>query len=119
MEEQPYTDNPTLDRFLTEMVAGIKDIQRTLSEHTDVHNDIAIMVEGCNEKLNYTNGKVGELIKWRERINGGSIVSGIFMSVIVIPILGWCVYSLITLPERINQVVKDALVIYEIPHEKD
>ena len=115
MEEQPYTNDKQLDRFLTEMVAGINDIKRTLSEHTDVHNEIVGMVGKSNTKLDYTNGKVGELIKWRERMNGGSAVAGIFMSIIVIPILGWSVWTLIHLPIMIQEAVQDALVVYEIP----
>lgn len=115
MEKQPYTDNPTLDRFLTEMVGGIHDIKNTLESHTGVHNNIMDAVGKSNNKLDYTNGKVGELIKWRERINGGMAVAGVFMSIIVIPILAWSVYSLVRLPQTIQESIQEALVVYEIP----
>lgn len=90
-------------------------IKAMLESHTEVHKNIMDTVGSSNTKLDYTNGKVGELIKWRERMNGGAAVAGVFMSVIVIPILAWSVYSLVKLPETIRESVQEALVIYETP----
>ena len=90
-------------------------IKGMLESHTDVHKNIMDTVSSSNTKLDYTNGKVGELIKWRERMNGGAAVAGVFMTIIVIPILSWSVYSLVKLPETIRGSVQESLVIYETP----
>lgn len=112
MPEQPYTEDQHLDRFLTELSGRISNIQETLAEHTNVHTKTLAEVK-------YTNGKVGEVMKWRERVNGGALVAGIFMSVVVMPILAWSVYTLVRLPETVRnatqQAVQDALIIYETP----
>lgn len=106
-------ENPFTNREITAMFETIKGL---LEAHTLVHNDIVTAVGEVDTKVGYTNGKVGELIKWRERINGGAIVAGAFMTVIVIPILGWCVYSLVKLPETIHNSVEEALSVYEVPN---
>jgi hypothetical protein len=61
-----------------------------------------------------TNGKVADINKWRERANGGAMVAGIFMSVIVIPILAWAIYVLVNIHTTIQQSVDAALSVYNI-----
>lgn len=88
----------------------------SISERLDMHMKLS---SDANDEIielqKYTNGKVGELVKWRERVNGGAAVAGVFMSIIVIPILGWSVWSLVHLPQMIQKAVQEALVVYEIP----
>lgn len=71
----------------------------------DVKKDLT----DIKEQTKKTNGSVADINKWRERVNGGSIVAGIFMTVIVIPILGWALFVLVNLPTTVHQAVDDAL----------
>lgn len=105
MPEQPYTENPQLDRFLTNIKDGMN-----------------AGFGGVNSRLDTLNGKVAaheatnnEFSKWRERVNGGMLASGVFMTVIVIPILLWAVWSLVNFKDSMRAEIKDALSIYEVP----
>ncbi len=68
-------------------------------------------IEGQTTK---TNGAVADLNKWRERVNGGAIVAGVFMTVAILPILSWALYILLNINSIINQSVAQALSAYQI-----
>ena len=61
-----------------------------------------------------TNGKVADINKWRERANGAGIAVSIFMSVIVMPILAWSIFTLVNVDSAIDSAVDKALSAYEI-----
>ena len=67
------------------------------------------------EQTKKTNGSVAEINKWRERVNGGALVASIFMSVIVIPMFSWCIYTMLHIDDMISSGIKDALSVYETP----
>lgn len=64
--------------------------------------------------VNLTNGKVADINKWRERANGGALVAGCFMTVIVIPILAWAIYILVNINTIIHSSIDEALSAYNI-----
>lgn len=66
-----------------------------------------------------TNGSVAEINKWRERMNGMGVATGIFMTMIVMPILIWSVYVLVNIKETVHQSIDDALQAYEITNENN
>ena len=105
MTEQPFTKNPKLDRFITNMEHSIDNIKETLLEHTGVHSQIL-------EQTTTTNGKVASIQKWRERTNG-VMISLLFLFPFLIAGLWWA--SSIILHNSIEDAVKSALSIYEIP----
>ena len=76
---------------------------------------------GLDEKLDLilrqttkTNGSVANINRWRERVNGGSMVAGVFMTIVVVPILSWAIYVLVNITSVIHQSVDEALSAYEI-----
>lgn len=104
-QEQPYTKNPKLDRFITNMEHSIESIKETLVEHTMVHAQIL-------EQTTTTNGKVASIQKWRERTNGG-LVALIFLFPFLLGGLWWV--SSIVLQDTIEKAVESALTVYEMP----
>lgn len=79
----------------------------------DVEKDVArILVQ-----TTATNGSVANLNRWRERINGGAAVTGVFMSLVVMPILVYAIITLVNLPTTINEAVNKALSSYSISNE--
>lgn len=61
-----------------------------------------------------TNGSVADINKWRERANGGFFVAAAFMTVVIIPILGWALYVLVNLPQTVHESVDQALSAYDV-----
>lgn len=85
MEAQPFTDNPHLDRFLTEMSGDMKDIQKTLLEQNEVHEKILAQTLK-------TNGRVTALetdVATRRSTN--RIISYIVLPLvgILVSVIGW------------------------------
>lgn len=64
--------------------------------------------------VNLTNGKVADINRWRERANGGAIVAGVFMTIIVMPILIWSVWVLVNINSIIHKSVDETLSAYNI-----
>lgn len=61
-----------------------------------------------------TNGAVADINKWRERINGGAIVAGFFLTLVIIPILTWAVYVLVNIDATVQSSIVKALSVYDI-----
>ena len=104
MKDEEYTNREISSMF--------KNIEEKLDMHIDSSQKMHGEILG---EVKYTNGKVGELVKWRERVNGGAIVCSIFFSVIVIPVTSWLIYSFIHIPETIKESVQEAVKVYEVP----
>lgn len=84
---------------------------REIREHWhDVKNDL----QEIKLQTQATNGSVANINKWRERMNGGAIVAGVFMTVVVIPILIWSISILVNIKETIHNSVVDTLQAYDI-----
>lgn len=95
-----------------------KDIPYTNRELREKWHDISNDLQNIIVQTTKTNGSVAELNRWRERINGGAIVTGVFMSLIVMPILVFAIITLVNLPESIDEAVDKALSAYEVKIEK-
>lgn len=76
------------------------------SKYQDI-TDALIRIETQTTK---TNGHVADINKWRERMNGGAVVAGVFMTFVVMPILAWSLIVLVNLPNTINNGIQEALV---------
>lgn len=92
MDEQDFTN-----REIQAMFAEIKDGNSRIETQTKA-----------------TNGKVADIQKWREQVNGGAKVAAFFSAVLIVPILGWALYTVSTVDERVRSSVNDALSAYEI-----
>lgn len=103
MNEQPFTKNPHLDRFLTNMSNAMDNITNKLDEHAEVHTQIL-------EQTTATNGKVASIQKWRERMNGAVVVI-VFLIPTLIGFIGWMAYQITTFDSQIQK----ALSVYEAP----
>lgn len=90
MPEQDFTNREINDKF--------NNLMSKLDAHTIVHSQIL-------NAVNETNGKVADVQKWRERMNGGSLVASFFFAVLVIPILTWAVYTLAHIETIIDESV--------------
>lgn len=77
-------------------------------------HDIADDLQTIIIQTTKTNGSVADLNRWRERMNGGAIVAGVFMTVIVIPILAWSLYVLVNINQTVHESVDAALSAYNI-----
>lgn len=103
MSEQPFTKNPQLDRFLTNMDNAMANLDTKLDEHAQVHEQIL-------QQTTATNGKVASIQKWRERMNGAVTVM-VFLLPTLIGFIGWMAYEITTFDSQIQ----DALSVYESP----
>lgn len=94
-----------------------KDTPYSNREIREKWHDIANDLQSILTQTTKTNGSVADLNRWRERMNGGAVVAGIFMTVIVVPILGYALYTLVNLPNTIHEAVDQALQAYNITTE--
>ena len=51
-----------------------------------------------------TNGKVAAIIKWKERVIGATKMAGYFVVLVLLPILSWALYQVVTIDDRIQGV---------------
>lgn len=103
MQEQPFTKNPQLDRFLTNLNNTITGLDEKLDEHTVVHTKILAQTTA-------TNGKIADIQKWRERMNGAVSVM-IFVVPTILAFIGWMAYQI----TRFDDQIQEALSVYEVP----
>lgn len=102
-QDMPYTNRELREKW--------HDIANSLST---ISTEMTNGFDEVKAKQNLTNGSVADVNKWRERINGGAIVAGFFMSVVVLPILCWAIYVLINIQETIHRSVDEALQAYNV-----
>jgi predicted Na+-dependent transporter len=65
-------------------------------------------------KQDQTNGNVKSLQLWRAGLTGATGV----LTLIMVPLLGWALYTLSSIDERINRGVQSALSAYEVTVQK-
>lgn len=104
MPESDFTN-----REINAMFAGVMN---KLDDHSVVHDKILSAV-------NTTNGKVADIQRWREQVNGGAKVAAFFMAMIVMPILGWSIFVLSQRENKIHDSIDEALSAYEIQYENN
>lgn len=83
-------------------------------EIKEMFNEVKKDLSDIKTQTTKTNGSVADINKWRERVNGGSIVAGVFMTIVVMPILAWAIYVLVNINSVIHQSVDEALSAYDI-----
>ena len=103
MNDQPFTKNPHLDRFLTNMNNAMANLDNKLDEHAEVHEQILAQTTA-------TNGKVASIQKWRERMNGAVLVI-VFLLPTLIGLMSWMAYEITNFDDYVQQALKQ----YEVP----
>jgi len=118
MSEEPYKNREIKELF------GAAD-ERADAFHEKLMERMGVFEENTTSSLDRieeqtkkTNGAVADINKWRERVNGMGIASGVFMTIIVIPILGWSLYILVNINNTVHQSVDQALSAYNITTAK-
>lgn len=101
----------------SEEISG-KDLPYTNREQREWRHDTANSLQRIELQTTKTNGSVADLNRWRERMNGGAMVAGVFMTIVVMPILCWAIYVLVNLPHTIDDSVQKALQAYDIVETK-
>lgn len=96
-----------------EEVSG-KDLPYTNREQREWRHDTANSLQRIEFQTIKTNGSVADINRWRERMNGGAAVAGVFMTFIVIPILAWAIFVLVHITDTIHNSVQEALQAYDI-----
>jgi hypothetical protein len=109
MPEQDYSNR--------EIQAMFDGVMSKLEEHGEKHDQILGVAYEVRAEARATNGKVAEINKWREQVNGGAKVAAFFMTVIVVPILAWAIFVLSTIESKIHQSIDEALQAYNINNE--
>jgi len=114
MPEEPYKNREVKEMFdaADERADAFHD--KLLERMSVFEDNTTSSLDRIETQTTKTNGAVADINKWRERINGGAIASGVFMTVIVIPILCWAIYVLVNIQQTIHQSIDEALAAYEI-----
>lgn len=91
-----------------------QDAPYTNREIREKWHDTSNVLQRIEQKVDRTNGSVADLNRWRERVNGGMTVAGIAATIIVVPILGWAIYTLVNIKDTIHNSIVDTLQAYDI-----
>lgn len=114
MSEEPYS-NRELKEMFTSQDEKSETFHNNLMQRMDVfESNTSTSLIRIEEQTKKTNGSVADINKWRERTNGIMIASGVFMTMVVIPILGWALYVLVNLPNTVHKAVDQSLSAYNI-----
>lgn len=96
------------------MNEDLSDKPYTNREIREKWHDQANITQNILLQTTKTNGSVADINRWRERVNGMAIAAGIFMTLIVVPILAWAIYVLVNIQQTIHVSVDDALSAYNV-----
>lgn len=112
-------DSPFKNREIIEMIEASNKRSDTfhdtlMQRMDDFEKNTSGSLERIETQTKKTNGSVAEINRWRERANGAGLASGIFMTLVVLPILGWALYVLSTVNGQVHQAVDQALSAYSI-----
>lgn len=91
----------------TEIRVKFQRIEDTLERQDDSLKRIEAMGRDTNVKVGYTNGKVGELVKWRERATGAGWAFGVFATLVIVPLAGWLLYNQSQEPDRMQAAMSN------------
>ncbi len=70
-------------------------------------------LERIETQTTKTNGHVADISEWRQRVNGGALVASAFMTIVIIPMFSWCIYTMLHLDDSISKGISDALENYD------
>lgn len=98
MTEAPFTNR--------ELQGMFEEIKEKLNSHTTVHIEILNQVKS-------TNGKVAEIQKWRERINGALQAAGVLCILIILPFIIWFISWSFNRINSIDEIVAKSLNDYQ------
>lgn len=110
----------TIEEIIKDLPSILTHIEDTLKNHTDAHTRIELSVRKVDEKISFTNGKVADLIKWREQVKGASMalkgVWGLLAIFVVASIFGmfymWVEFQ--SIDYRIRDVLVKELENYQL-----
>jgi len=74
------------------------------------HRGVETKLDEILEQTTQTNGKVAEIQRWRERVTGATGV----VVLILVPILGWGLWQLTKIDEKVQNGMSAELSKYEI-----
>lgn len=118
MPEEPYK-NREIKELFSAADERADAFHAKLMERMGVFEDNTTnSLDRIEEQTKKTNGTVADINRWRERVNGMAIASGIFMTVIVVPILAWSLYVLVNINESVHVAIDEALSAYDINTNK-
>lgn len=89
----------------TEIRLKFQSIENTLGGQDATLNRIEAMGEDTNAKVAYTNGKVANIIKGNERAVGAAWAFGLCFTLIVLPLLGYALYTEAQVPTVIQHSI--------------
>lgn len=93
----------------------IQEMFKAADDRADsFHDKLMDKLDGIEFQTTKTNGSIADINRWRERVNGMAIASGVFMTIVVMPVLAWAIFVLVNIQEQIHQAVDDALQAYDI-----
>lgn len=80
-------------------------------EIDNMFNEIRDTLGRVEEQTKRTNGRVTSLERWKYSLGGAMAV----LTALVVPILGWALYTLVTINTVVHQAVDDAISAYHLP----
>lgn len=105
-DEKPYSNREIRQKW-EEVSATLKEMKESQAIS---HAEMKDTQKETLAQVKYTNGRVTELEKWKFFISGGMTV----ITVIVLPLLGWALYTLSNIDTQIDNGIKSALSSYDI-----
>ena len=87
--------NREIDTFFKSVMETLKSIKET--------------VDGVDDKLQYTNGKIATVKAWKEQVVG----AGKLALLVVLPILSWALWQISQIDAKIQDGVKTVLSTYD------
>lgn len=84
-----------IEEKVVEHFEASKESHQSLREHMDAG------FSRIESKQDYTNGKVGDLVQWRERIIGMATI----VTMILVPILTWALWQVVNLDDQIAKAL--------------
>lgn len=79
-------------------------------EITEMFTDLRHWMERVETQVKHTNGRVTALERWKYAGVGAISI----LSIVVLPILSWALYTLVNIHNEINDAVQQALSVYNI-----
>lgn len=105
-------------RELQHKLADVKDLIEERYSNREIdekHHGIEKTLERILDQTTATNGAVGRIQKWKERVMGATYILGF----IVLPILTWALLQVVNIGDSIEEGIQNELSNYNVKiHEK-
>ena len=108
-----------IDAIVRLLPAQLTHLDDILAEHTKANIRIENSVSEVDQKVTFTNGKVAELIRWREQVKGASTalkgIWGVLAIFVITAIFGvfWMWVEFQSLDDKIRNTLASELENYE------